>query len=183
MSDNLKTVVLGDKAVQVATADAAAVEQFKIDTNRRIADMESNHAKEISARDQEIGTLRADLAKARDAALKPEDVSRLVADRLALERKALSVCPKLVADGKTDAQILREVVVSVMGDAAVAGVSDDVVRGMFAAVTRDAKLTADAQSQLVGGIQTVVPTGDAQANYRKALDASIAGLNAHRNQA
>src|SRR5699024_864226 len=57
-----KTVVLGDKAVQVLAEDAAEVERFKDAAAKARADTEAKHAAGIEAKDEEIGQVNTDIA-------------------------------------------------------------------------------------------------------------------------
>ena len=61
MSDALKTVVLGNKAVKVPAEDVAAIEQFKTDSAKALADAESKHEKALADKDAELAKLQANL--------------------------------------------------------------------------------------------------------------------------
>src|SRR5699024_1602747 len=89
MSDQLKTVVLGDKAVQVAVSDVAAIEQFKKDSAKALADAQTKHEAAITAKDEEIGKLRVELQQAKDAA--NIDVDSLVAARTELVNQVKAI--------------------------------------------------------------------------------------------
>lgn len=184
MSDALKTVVLGDKAVQVATSDAAIVENFRTETTRKISDMADAHKRELDDRDTTIGTLRAELKQAQDAAPGPDKIASLVAERVELEKVALTIDSKIVLAGKTNEEVRKAVVAKALGDEMVKDASDAEITGMFKAVSRDAQKTGQSQEQLrdalsgSGGRQ--VQVGDAKAQYDQALAASVTNLNAHR---
>lgn len=176
MSDALKTVVLGDKAVQVAIADVAAIEQFKEASARALADAQAKHTAAIAAKDEEIGKLKVDLKAAQDAA--KIDVDALVAARAELLRVAKAVDAKIVTDGKTDADIRKAVVVAKLGDEMVKDASDAEIAGMFKAVAKSAgNKVADA---IADGIKNV---GDAAAQMTAAYDKSVADMNAWRKEA
>lgn len=168
MSDQLKTVVLGDKAVQVAVGDVAAIEQFKTDTTKRLTDAEAAHAKEIAAKDEEIGTLRADLAQAqKDAAI---DIDALVAARTEFLSVLDSVAPNIETKGKTDAELRKEAVAMRLGDDMVVGVSDAVIEGMFKAICK----TPASQNPIADTFNTGLKFGDqsvndAHSDYAKRL--------------
>lgn len=182
MSGENKTVVLGDKAVQVAAADAAVVEAYRVDMNKKISDMQTAHDAEISKRDTTIGELRAELKKAQDAAIKPEDISKLVADRVSLEAAVRAVDPKIVVDGKTDAQLRREAVVAALGEATVGDASEAEISGMFRAVSADARSTDRGRDTLRTALSDTRTVADARRTADDAYMASVANLNAHRNK-
>jgi hypothetical protein len=176
MSDALKTVVLGDKAVQVAVSDVAAIEAFKADAAKTLSDTKAAHDAAISAKDQEIGTLKADLKKAQDAALKPEDVDRMVADRAALVQTVKAIDSKIEIKG-SDADLRRAAVKAKLGDEMVKDASDDMVTGMFKAIAKDVK-PADPFARVVAdGIQ---PALDAVGSENKAWNDGVSDLNAWR---
>src|SRR5699024_12022360 len=95
-----KTVVLGDKAVQVLAEDAAEVERFKDAAAKALADTESKHAAAIEAKDEEIGKLKAELADAKKAA--EIDVDALVAARTELVAQVKAIDGKIEAKGRSE---------------------------------------------------------------------------------
>lgn len=132
-----KTVVLGDKAVQVLAEDAAEVEQFKTASTQALADAKAEHKTAIEAKDEEIGTLKADLAAAKAAAV--IDVDKLVADRSALVTQVKAIDAKIDPAGKSDAELRKAAVASRLGDEMVADAGESEINGMFKAIAKDAK--------------------------------------------
>lgn len=128
----LKTVVLGDEAVNLAVADAAKIEKYKSDFAAKLADA-----------DTVIGELTAKLADAEAKILSDADIEVRVADRMALVDAAKKVFPDLVADGKSAVAIKREVVAHKFGDAVTADASDAHIEGMFKVATSDAAQVND----------------------------------------
>lgn len=133
------------------------------------------HVATIAARDTRIGELTADLAKAKDAAPKAAELSKMVQDRAAL----VTLAGKYVADAKTldaldDDGIRKAVVAAKLGDDAVKDVNADVIKGMFAAVTKDADKVADGFRQtMVNGQPIPAPTTLAdhgQAAYQTRIE-------------
>lgn len=175
MSDALKTVVLGDKAVQVAVADVAAIEQFKADSAKALADAESKHAAAIAAKDEEIGKLKADLKVAQDAAV--IDVDALVAARSELVAQVKAIDAKIDPKGLSDADLRKAAVAAKLGDAMVKDASDAEISGMFKAIASSA-LTNPVAEAIRSGIK---PVGDAATQMNDALNKSVADLNAWRN--
>lgn len=98
---DMKTVVVGDKAVQVAAADADTITKL-------IAD----HKTAIDDKDEAIGNLKAKLADAESKVLSDED----------LEAKV-----KALADAKANRDKAKEL----WGDEAVEGASDAEITGML----------------------------------------------------
>lgn len=175
MSDSLKTVVLGDKAVQVAVTDVAAIEQFKTDSAKALADAESKHTAAINAKDEEIGKLKADLKTAQDAAV--IDVDALVAARTELVGQVKAIDAKIEPKGLTDADLRKAAVAAKLGDEMVKDASDAEITGMFKAIASAVPSNPVADA-IKGGIKSV---GDAAAQMNDAHQKSISDLNAWRN--
>lgn len=170
---DLKTVVLGDSAVQVAVADAAAIEQFKAATKQQLADAQAL----ADAKDEEIGTLRAQLAQAQDAA--KIDVDALVAARTELVAQVKAIDSAIEVAGKSDAALRSEAVAKKLGDAAIAGASEAEIKGMFKVLAKDTATTNPVQVAMAKG---VVNVGDASKGMQDAWAKSNADLNAWRYQ-
>lgn len=175
MSDSLKTVVLGDKAVQVAVTDVAAIEQFKADSAKALADAESKYTAAINAKDEEIGKLKADLKAAQGAAV--IDVDALVAARTELVAQVKAIDASIEPKGLTDAELRKAAVAAKLGDEMVKDASDAEITGMFKAITSAAPSNPVADA-IKGGIKSV---GDAATQMNDALQKSISDLNAWRN--
>lgn len=187
MSGEMKTVVLGDKAVQVLATDVSVVENFRAEAIRNMADAEARHKRELADLETTIGTLRADLKKATDAAPGPVEIGKMVAERVQLEKIASSIDSKIALEGRTNDEIRKDCVARVLGDALVKDASEAEIRGMFKAVARDVDTTRsandDLRTTLAGsGGQVDASLGDAKADYDKALGQSIVNLNAHRSK-
>lgn len=150
----LKTVVLGDAAVQVIADNASIVEQFKADAATKLADAETK-----------IGELTAQLAEAQAKAVSDSDIEQRVADRLALVDSARKVHKDLVADGKSGAEIKREVVAHKFGDAVIADATDAHIDGMFKVAT-SAQVNDSAREVLANPVQV----NDYAANIKAAQD-------------
>ncbi|WP_052195812.1 DUF2213 domain-containing protein [Delftia sp. ZNC0008] len=174
---DMKTVVLGDKAVQVADTDVALIEQYKTDMARKLTDAESKHAAAIAAKDEDIGKLRADLATAQAAA--NIDVDSLVAARSELVGLVKTMDASIDPKGKTDAELRKAAVLAKLGDSIVKDASDAEITGMFKALAKDAATTNPVATALRQG---VVNVGDAQSLADKALATANADLNAWRTK-
>ena len=177
MSDSLKTVVLGDKAVSVALGDVAAIEQYKTDMQRKLNDAEMAKKKSDDEKDEEIGTLKAKLKKAEDAAV--IDVDKLVAERTELVGKVKAIDAKIDPSGLSDADLRKAAVVSKFGDAMLKDASDAEISGMFKAIAVDAKAGNPVADALRQGVKSF---GDAGSAMNDALVKSNNDMNAWRNQ-
>ena len=169
---DLKTIVLGDKAVQVLDTDVAAIEQFKTESTKALAD--ANTA--ISTKDEEIGKLTAELAQAKEAA--NIDVDALVANRSELVTQVKAIDAAIDPKGLTDAELRKAAVKSKLGDAVVDGVSDDVITGMYKAITLSAGESNSVRDAILGGVKANL--GDAQ-KMNDALEKAN-DFNAWRNK-
>jgi hypothetical protein len=139
MSDALKPVVLGDKAINV-TADAAlAIENYTRDVNARIAKLEADHKSALETRDETIGTLRAQVKTLEDGQMTPDRLSKLVAERAALENAVRAFDASIKVEGVSDEDLRKQVVAKQMGDEAVKDASDAEIKGMFKAIAKTVK--------------------------------------------
>lgn len=177
MSDQLKTVVLGDKAVQIAVSDVAAVEQFKADSAKALHDAGIKHAAAIAAKDEEIGKLKADLKVAQDAAV--IDVDALVASRTELIGVVKALDATIETKGKTDAELRRAAVSVKMGADIVKDASDAEINGMFKVVAKDAAPKNPVANVIRNGIANVQ---DAKSMADTAWQKSNQDQNAWRYQ-
>lgn len=159
-----KTVVLGDKAVQVAVEDAAEVERFKSDMAAKLADAETKRQAEIEAKDEEIGTLKVDLKAAKDAAV--IDVDALVASRSALVDTAKAIDSDIEVAGKTDSEIRKAAVVAKLGEDSVKDVSDSEITGMFKALSKTVSTNPVADAL---GTPQKINANDAHSGYAARL--------------
>ena len=164
-----KTVVLGDKAVQVLVEDAAEVERFKQESAKALADAEAKLAATIATKDEEIGKLKAELADAKKAA--EIDVDALVAARTELVAQVKAIDAKIDAQGLSDAELRKAAVAAKLGDEMVEGVSDAEITGMFKAIVKGAKPADPVGEAFRKGVVTndANPINDAHAGYLARL--------------
>lgn len=162
-----RTLMVDGLSVELADKDAQIVQRALDGFNKKIADMETaaGEAKaNLAAKDQEIGTLKAENQKLVDAQIKPEDLDRLVADRSALIEQIKAIDSRIEIKG-SDADLRRAAVKSKLGDEMVKDASDDMITGMFRAIAKDAK-SADPFARVVA--DGVRQTGDARTEADKA---------------
>lgn len=128
----LKTVVVGDKAVQVAAADADV-----------ISTMIKDHADALAAKDATIAELKIEVADTAKLVKTDEDIAKLVNDGIAELATVTDKAAKLVKDydatGKDAMTIRRDVIKTVYGDEAIADLKTDAeIKAAFAVARVDA---------------------------------------------
>lgn len=141
MTEVLRTVVVDGLSVQTTDQGAQAITKLQKDLESSAAKLtaaDAAHTAALSAKDEEIGKLKADLKKAQDAALKPEDLDRMVADRAELVKVVQTIDSKIEIKG-SDADLRRAAVKAKLGDEMVKDASDAEVSGMFKAIAKDVK--------------------------------------------
>lgn len=144
---DLKTVVVGDKAVQVAASDAGVI-------TKMIAD----HKSAIDAKDTEIGTLKAEVADTASKVLSDEALAKLITSHVAVADKAKSLVKDYDIAGKSIADMRREVVAKVHGeDAAAEAVTDAEIKGIFDFAT--AKPANDEARKVIADKKVVLADG------------------------
>ena len=168
---DMKTVVLGDTAVQVALADAQAIEQFKRESAQALKDAETKQAAVLAEKDEQIGKLKADLVNAQDAA--NIDVDALVAARTDLLGKIKAIDASIEPAGKSDAELRKAAVASKMGDAMIKDASDAEINGMFKAIATTAGSTSRVADAFKSGLKSI---DDAATQMNDAQLAYIARL-------
>ena len=146
MSDKLRKITLKDSGISIETTDQGveaitklqsdlqaandSAETAKSDHKEALDSLKSDHDKVVSDKDEEIGKLKGQVKSLEDAAMTPEKLDVLVADRSELIGKASKIIKDGDFNGKSDADIMR-LCVEKHHDITTDGESDDVVRGMF----------------------------------------------------
>lgn len=175
---DLKTVVLGDKAVQVADTDVAAIDSYKAEMQRKLQDAETAKKAVEASKDEEIGALKADLKKAQDAAA--IDIDALVAARAALLEIVKGLDENIKVEGKSDDDLRKEAVASKYGKEMVEDASPAEILGMFKAIAKDtSKSLNPAAAALKQGAKSL---GDAAHAADAALAKANSDMNAWRNK-
>lgn len=144
-----KTVVLGDKAVQVLAEDAAEVERFKDAAAKALADTESKHAQTLAAKDAELEKLQAQLDDAKSKILSDADIDAKAAARAELIATAKKIAPTAELAGLSDADIRKTVVATRLGDAAIADKSDAYIDARFDILAEDTAPTDPVKDALL----------------------------------
>lgn len=125
-----KTVVLGNKAVQVVADDAQAVQDYMAEITAQLAAVR----KADEAKTGEIAALKQQLDEAR---MTPEKLAKMVADRAIVAAGYKALVGKDADPLQTDAALQRAAVEVKLGDAAKA-MSDEAIAGAFRALTASA---------------------------------------------
>jgi hypothetical protein len=165
-----KTITFDGLPLEVTDAAEAAItklqNQIKTLTDAKdAAEASLKTANEtISTKDGEIAALEK---KVEDAALKPDQLEKLVKDRSELIAQAKAVHADVVTDGKTDAEIRKAVVTAKLGDSAK-DMDDAAISGAFKVLAKDIKVDP-VRDAISNGTPTV---GDARAEYEKAREAA-----------
>jgi hypothetical protein len=154
MSDTAAAVVnrsikdLNDK-LNASTAAVADASKAKTEAEATIAKLTADHKVAIDAKTAEIDALKKQVA---DAAITPAKLDQMVKDRADVFGKAKAVLgDKLVVDGKSIADVQRQVVSSQLGDVAK-DYTDEQVKISFDTLT--AKIKVDAAAPASGVIDT-----------------------------
>jgi hypothetical protein len=162
MSDHAASVVQRvQSGLEQQIRDAAAKATTDAASIKNLNDQAAKDKETIEKRDGEIVALKKQVA---DAALTPQKLDKLVADRMAVVSRAKAVLgDKYVCDGRTDVEIRRAVVEAKLGGLAKE-MTDAQVEGAFITVTaaptasNGVRVMADA---LAGGAQPAAGTPDA----------------------
>lgn len=154
-------VVLGDKAVAVAAADAPAVEAFKADAAQKLEEASAAHEKAIAAKDAEIAKKDAEIDALKAKVLEGAALDAAVAARGDLIAKARAIAPDVKTDGLSDAEIRKAVVTAKLGDA-VKDKADAYIDARFDILAEDAEQVDPVRQQI---IQTPVQQNDGYAAY------------------
>lgn len=170
----LRKIVVDGLQVETTDAGAQAIEKLQGEIKAKdaaAANAATDHAAAIAAKDTEIGTLKAELKTAQDAA--KVDVDALVKARAELVAKVHAVDASIVIDGKSDADLRKAAVVAKFGDAMVADASDAEIAGMFKAAAKDAAPVDPVRQIIAGGIQTATTDAKAMTDAQSAYVARL----------
>lgn len=169
MSDNsLKTVVLGDKAVQVAAADVQTIEAFKADAAKVLADAKADHDKAMAAKDGEIIAKDKEIADLKAKVLDAAALDKLVQDRADLIEKAKAIFADVETAGKPAVDIKRAAVVAKIGDVAN-GQSESYIDAMF-----DILASAEKSDPVKAALKDGQPPAKGSADIYAQRDAALA---------
>jgi hypothetical protein len=160
---DIKTIVVGDKAVQVAASDASTVEQVMKDHK---AEIEAKDA-EIAAKDETIGELKAENAETAKKVMSDADIAAAVVARKAVTDKAAEFVKEFKDEGQSLADIKRAAVKAMYGDEAAAEeVTDAEINGIFRVMKAD-KVNDAARDAMKEGKEKAKPKGNWDGIYKE----------------
>lgn len=152
MADTLKTVVLGDAAVQVAIADSNALEKFKADTALALSDAMQKAKKDLDEKDKELATKDAEIADLKKQVLDDAALDKRVNQRAKLIADANSIDKAIKTEGVSDADIRKAVVLSVRGEDAVKDKAEAYIDAAFDLAIADAAKTQDPLAKVLSDV-------------------------------
>lgn len=143
-----RTVMVDGLSVETTDQGAQAIEKLQKDRQTlqgQLNDQATEHSKAIAAKDGEISKLQAQLDDANSKVLDSAALSKLVADRVALEATALKIAKDVKPSGLSDAELKTAVVKAKLGDKLPADrVSDQAyIDARFDILAEDASATQD----------------------------------------
>ncbi|MEX0304259.1 MAG: DUF2213 domain-containing protein [Leisingera sp.] len=138
MSNQTLMVVLGDKAVSVAAADAPALEAFKAASVKALQDAQDAHKVALDAKDAELAKKDAQIDDLKGKVLSDADIDKRVAARTQLLGDAAKVAKDVKTEGLSDAAIRKAVVSAKLGDDALKDKSDAYIEARFDALVEAA---------------------------------------------
>lgn len=165
---NLKTIVLGDKAVQVLDTDAPIIEQIKDQWAKDRSKLISDHDAEIAKKDAELAKKDAELASMKEKVLEGPALDAAIVARGDLIAKAKAIVPDIKTDGLSDAAIRKAVVVAKFGDS-VASKSEAYIDARFDVLVED----LDSTVELANGISQIADTKAGVKDYEKAHNSYV----------
>lgn len=170
MADKLRNIMVDGLTVETTDAGAQAIEKLNGEIKAKdqaIADANDAHAEAIKTKDEEIGRLKGELKKAKDAQPDPAQLDQMVADRAALVTTVAKIAKDVKPEGLSDADLRKAAVAAKMGDAAISGASDAEISGMFKVIAVDAG-KADPIADALKGAPTKATDLDAAYAQRNA---------------
>lgn len=123
-----RTVIVDGFSVETTDQGAQAIEKLQKDNQSlrdTIAANDAKYKKEKDELEEKVAKTDAALDDAKSKILSAEDVSKLVADRVALEATATKIAKDVKPSGLTDAQLKLAVVKATLGDTIPAAKLED----------------------------------------------------------
>lgn len=157
----LKTVTVDGIPIEVTDQGAtviATLQQRLADAGAANAKAAADHTAAISAKDKELATKDAEIDALKSKVVDGAALDKLVDDRATLVTKAKAVVADVQIAGKSAADIRRAVVAKKLGDARVAGKSDDYVEAAFDQLAADVKAPDPIRDALVSGLKATSET-------------------------
>ena len=164
----LKTVVLGDQAVQVAAGDAQTAEAYKTAVAKQWAEAKATHDAALAKKDAELAAKDAEITELKGKVIDATALDALVSERSTLVAKAKAIAPAVVTDGKSTAEIKKAVVIAARG-AEMADKSEAYIDAAFDLLEDQAKVDPIAKAIGDTSGKPVQSSDDIYAARNKAL--------------
>lgn len=191
--DTEQSAQIAERSIQSRDAKIKEITDAAASEVKVLKDQAATDAATIATLTKDKDTLSGENAalkkQVEDAKITPQKLDELVRDRDVLLGKAKAVMgDKLVVDGKTDAEIRKQVVDARLGDAAK-GFNDDQISAAFTAFTADVKpasgaaapALSDARSQFAQPAQTIADKNAFYDKRDKALEQRWKGADAAKH--
>lgn len=181
----MRTVMVDGLSVETTDHGAQAIEKLTGDRKAlqdRIAAQDADHAKALLAKDAEMSKLQAQLDDARAKVLDAAAISKLVADRVALEATAAKIAKDVKPTGLSDAELKAAVVKAKLGDkvpadrlgdAAYIDARFDILAEDTATTTNDTFRQSRMNDHQAPGGNQYAGLSDAQRARQEAFDSLI----------
>ena len=173
-----RTIMVDGLPIETTDAGALAIEKLTKDRDsaaQLLADSKSAAAAELKKKEEELVKKDAAIDDLKSKVLDTAAVSKLVADRVALEATALKITPDVKPLGLTDAELKLAVVRSKLGDALTAdrAAQQTYVDARFDILVEDAAKVPDTfrDARLGQAASPVMGAQDADKVRQQAFDA------------
>lgn len=170
---NLKTVTVDGIPVEVTDQGATVIATLQsrlADAVSKITATETAYQTAIAAKDADLAKKDAEIDALKAKVLDEKALDAKVQARADLITVAKSIAKDIKTEGLTDADIRKAVVVSRLGDAAVAGKADAYIDARFDILAEDAKKNPDPFARVVAdGLNTPANLTDANKAYEAML--------------
>lgn len=170
-----RTIMVDGLSVETTDAGAQAIEKLTKDrdaANQLLADSKKTQAEELKKKDDEIAKKDAAIDDLKSKVLDTAAVSKLVADRVALEATALKIAKDVKPTGLTDSELKLAVVKAKLGDALTADKAGNAayIDARFDILAEDAGKVPDTFRDARLGLPTQPQNmSDAEAARQKAF--------------
>lgn len=147
MADTLRKIMVDGLQVETTDAGATAIEKLTSQIAAKDAKIKADAdaaAVVLATKDAEIDATKAKLKDAEAKVLTADAISKLVADRVALETVAKSIVADVATAGLTDADLKKSVVAAKLGDEAVKDRVQAYIDARFDILAEDAAKLAAA---------------------------------------
>lgn len=166
----MKSLVLGDAAVQVADADAGKVEAYKAQVAKDAANAKAEADAKLSDKDKELAKKDAELNELKKKQVSDADLDARVQARAKLVGDARAIVKDYDSTGKSDAAIRRDVVTQSGRFPVSDSTSESYIDAAFDLLSAGAATTPVSDGVRTALLDSKPASGD-DALWGKALDA------------